>query len=159
MKNFLFTGMVVMASLMISCDQKRAETAYEAKPVSAAPMIIPDSPDTLLLTGRRNIFLVGRRELPGLFVERAYFPSGYRSNTHIHPGDLNITVISGSFNLAFSSKTDTVVTVTHVYGPGSFIIIPANQPHFEWFTESTFMDITGIGPLKTINQPIIHSTN
>ncbi|HJS54266.1 MAG TPA: cupin domain-containing protein [Chitinophagaceae bacterium] len=159
MKYFLIAGIVLTALLMISCDQKRTETVLEEKPVASAPMIIPDSPDTLLLTGRRNIFLVGRRELPGLFVERSYFPAGYRSNTHTHPGNLNITVISGSFNLAFSSKTDTVVTVAHVYGPGSFVIIPANQPHFEWFTESTFMDITGIGPLKTINQPIIHSTN
>jgi quercetin dioxygenase-like cupin family protein len=96
--------------------------------------------------------------LPGLFVERSYFPPGYRSNPHLHPGDLNITVITGSFNLAFASNTDSA-TAAHVYGPGSFVIIPANQSHFEWFTENTVMDITGIGPLKTINLPIVHSSN
>ncbi len=125
---------------------------------ASAPLIIPESPDTLLANGRRNIFLVSRRELPGLFVERAIFPSGYKSNPHTHPGDLNITVISGSFNLVFSSDPDSTA-IAKVYGPGSFIIIPAQQPHFEWFTERTVMDITGIGPLKTVNIPIVHSSH
>lgn len=151
--------MLVFTVLLISCNQKKSgENAERKSEIVSAPMIIPDSPDTLLSTGRKNIFLVSRRELPGLFVERSYFPPGYRSNPHIHPGNLNITVITGSFNLAFSTNPDSA-SVTHVYGPGSFVIIPANQSHFEWFTENTVMDITGIGPLKTINLPIVHSSN
>lgn len=154
-----FICMLVFTVLLISCNQKKSgENAERKSEIVSAPMIIPDSPDTLLSTGRKNIFLVSRRELPGLFVERSYFPPGYRSNPHIHPGNLNITVITGSFNLAFSTNPDSA-SVTHVYGPGSFVIIPANQSHFEWFTENTVMDITGIGPLKTINLPIVHSSN
>ena len=129
----------------------------EEKPSNSAQMIIPVSPDTLLASGRRNIFLVSRRELPGLFVERSYFPSGYKSNPHTHQGNLNITVISGSLNLVLNNNPDSSVAAK-VYGPGSFIIIPAHQIHFEWFTESTFVDINGVGPLNTINQPIIHSS-
>ena len=154
-----FLSSILFATcLLISCGEKKQAASLEPKPQTSAPMLIPESPDTLLSSGRRNIFLVSRRELPGLFVERSYFPAGYRSNPHTHPGNLNITVISGSFNLAYSSDPDSV-TVTHVYGPGSFVIIPGNQSHFEWFTESTVMDITGIGPLKTINLPIVHSSN
>lgn len=119
--------------------------------------IVPESPDTLLSSGRRNIFLVGRRELPGLFVERSVFPPSYRSNPHTHPGDMNITVISGSFNLALTTDPDSAA-VSRVYGPGSFVIIPAHEAHFEWFTETTVMDITGIGPMQTINLPIVHSS-
>ena len=158
MKHQFLICVVLATLLMTSCGEKKQATSLETKPETAAQMTIPESPDTLLSTGRRNIFLVGRRELPGLFVERSHFPPGYKSNPHIHPGNLNITVISGSFNLAYSSNADSAIA-THIYGPGSFVIIPGNQSHFEWFTENTVMDITGIGPLKTFNLPIVHSSN
>ena len=149
--------LIVALAGILSCKQKDQTESNTGNTSSPAPMIIPESKDTLLGNGRRNIFLVSRRELPGLFVERAIFPASYKSNPHTHPGDLNITVITGSFNLALSSNPDSA-RIAHVYGPGSFVIIPANQAHFEWFTERTVMDITGIGPLKTINLPIIHSS-
>jgi quercetin dioxygenase-like cupin family protein len=159
MKHQFFPVIVIAGGLMLSCNQKESTGMSDTNTTTAsAPLIIPESPDTLLANGRRNIFLVSRRELPGLFVERAIFPSGYKSNPHTHPGDLNITVISGSFNLVFSSDPDSTA-IAKVYGPGSFIIIPAQQPHFEWFTERTVMDITGIGPLKTVNIPIVHSSH
>ena len=157
MKRQFLISAVLATLLMISCDEKKQATKLKAKPQTTAQMTIPESPDTLLSTGRRNIFLVSRRELPGLFVERSYFPPGYRSNPHSHNGDLNITVISGSFNLALTNNNDSAA-VTNVYGPGSFIIIPARQVHFEWFTENTLMDITGIGPVNTLNLPIVHSS-
>jgi len=149
---------VLLATLLtISCGEKKQETSLETITQTKPQMVIPESPDTLLSTGRRNIFLVSRRELPGLFIERSYFPPGYRSNPHSHNGDLNITVITGSFNLVFTNNNDSAV-VTKVYGPGSFIIIPANKVHFEWFTENTLMDITGIGPLNTMSLSIIRSS-
>ncbi len=159
MKNFIYPFLIVAGLLTDSCSEKVSNEPQE-KPVvvSESNMIIPRSPDTILSNGRRNIFLVSRRELPGLFVERAIFPPGYRSNPHLHPVDMNITVISGAINLALTSQNDTSVSV-NVYGPGSFIIIPANQAHFEWFTDTTMMDITGIGPMNTVNLPIVHSTN
>ena len=157
MKRQFLIYVVLVTLLMISCGEKKQATSLETKPQTTDRMTIPESPDTLLSTGRRNIFLVSRRELPGLFVERSYFPPGYRSNPHSHNGDLNITVITGSFNLVFTNNNDSAA-VPKVYGPGSFIIIPANKVHFEWFTEKTLMDITGIGPLNTMSQSIIRSS-
>lgn len=157
MKRQFLICVLLVSLLAISCGEKKQSTSLETMPQTTSQMTIPESPDTLLSTGRRNIFLVSRRELPGLFVERSYFPPGYRSNPHSHNGDLNITVISGSFNLVFTNNNDSVV-MTKVYGPGSFIIIPARQVHFEWFTEKTLMDITGIGPLNTTSLPIVHSS-
>lgn len=157
MKHQFLSGMMLAASLLIACNQKKPETKFESKPSTALMAIVPESPDTLLASGRRNIFLVGRRELPGLFVERSIFPPSYRSNPHTHPGNMNITVISGTLNLAFTGSPDSAA-VAKVYGPGSFVIIPADRPHFEWFTETTVMDITGIGPMQTINLPIVHSS-
>jgi quercetin dioxygenase-like cupin family protein len=157
MKRQILICLVLATLLVLSCGEKKQATSIEAKPKTTAQMIIPESPDTLLSTGRRNIFLVGRREMSGLFVERSHFPPGYRSNPHSHNGNLNITVISGSFNLVFKNDNDSAA-VTNVYGPGSFIIIPARQIHFEWFTENTLMDITGIGPINTLSLPIVHSS-
>ncbi len=156
MKPQFFTALLLAVFLLVACNQKKP-VAIESKPGIAPMALVPESPDTLLSNGRRNIFLVGRREWPGLFVERSVFPPGYRSNPHTHPGNLNITVISGICNLAYTNNPDSAA-ITKVYGPGSFIIIPFNQPHFEWFTETTVMDITGIGPMQTINLPIVHSS-
>lgn len=158
MKHQFLFGVMLIASLIVACNQKERATHFESNPIATPLALVPESPDTLLSNGRRNIFLVGRRELPGLFVERSIFPPGYRSNPHTHPGDMNITVISGVLNLAFTNHPDSA-TKAEAYGPGSFVIIPANQPHFEWFTETAIMDITGIGPLQTINLPIVHSSN
>lgn len=157
MKRQFLICLLLATFLMISCGEKKQAASLETIPQATPQMTIPESPDTLLSTGRRNIFLVSRRELPGLFVERSYFPPGYRSNPHSHNGDLNITVITGSFNLVFTNNSDSAV-VTKVYGPGSFIIIPAKQVHFEWFTEKTLIDITGIGPLNTVSLPIMRSS-
>ena len=158
MKHQFLTGVMLAASLMISCSQKKNTSNFGSKPITVATSVIPESPDTMLSNGRRNIFLVGRREYPGLFIERSIFPVAYRSYPHTHSGDLNMTVISGSLNLALTSSTDSAA-VAKSYGPGSFMIIPANKSHFEWFTEITVMDISGVGPVKTINLPIVHSTN
>ena len=157
-KHSLILGFFV-GGLIISCNTKKSSDTDAASTASAeaAPMIIPESADTLLANGRKNIFLVGKRDLAGIFVERVIMPAGYKSNPHTHPGNMNITVINGSINIAFSSSHDSLLNVT-TYGPGSFIIIPAGAPHFEWYTEITTMDVTGIGPLKTVNIPIIHSS-
>lgn len=159
MKQSFIAHTLIAGALLLSCNSQKnkAQSNEEKEPFSTAPMIIPESPDTLLPSGRRNIFLVGRREQPGFFVERAIFPPGYKSNPHTHPGNLNITVITGSINLVLDNNPDST-SVAKVYGPGSFVIIPANQPHFEWFTERSVMDITGVGPITTINIPIVHSS-
>lgn len=134
------------------------ETAADSvSSIPLAAMIIPEADDTIYSNGRRNIFLVNRREQNGFFIERAIFPSGYKSNPHTHSGNLYATIITGSINLALKSLTDTTLDIK-VYGPGSFIVIPANQSHFEWFTQRTVMDISGMGPLNTVNTPIVHST-
>lgn len=134
------------------------ETAADSvSSIPLAAMIIPEADDTIYSNGRRNIFLVNRREQNGFFIERAIFPSGYKSNPHTHSGNLYATIITGSINLALKSLTDTTLDIK-VYGPGSFIVIPANQSHFEWFTQTTVMDISGMGPLNTVNTPIVHST-
>lgn len=120
----------------------------------SADMILPAAQDTVLPSGRRNIYLAGNRIKPGFFVERSTFPAGYRGLPHIHNGDLYVTILEGSAYMVMGSTFDTTLHVKP-YGPGSFVKIPADQPHYEWFTESCTMQIEGIGPNETfyVNDP------
>ena len=63
--------------------------------------------------------------------------------------------MSGSAYLVMGNKFDTTVDAT-AYGPGSFLIVPAEQPHYEWFPEECVLQIEGLGPNETF---FIHSGN
>ena len=114
---------------------------------TTANMILPNVKDTTLPSGRKNIYLAGLRTKPGFFVERSYFPAGYKGMPHVHNGDIYVTILEGSVYIGFDSKLDTAGAT--LYGPGSFVKIPADQPHFEWFAEACMMQIEGIGPNET----------
>lgn len=148
-----------MALLLIpwlACnDQAAHENAKLAAPaVPDAAMIVPDARDTTLPSGRVNTYLVGMRNQPGFFVERGTFPAGYRGLPHIHNGDIFVTVIKGTAHVGLGDRWDTTGNVT-MYGPGSFIIIKADQPHYEWFNEACVLQVEGIGPNETyyVNEP------
>lgn len=142
-----------MALLLIpwlSCTNEAAheQAKLTAAPAPEVPMILPASKDTTLPSGRKNIYLVGMRNQPGYFVERGEFPAGYKGLPHLHNADLYVTIIKGSAHIGMGEKWDTTSNVP-VYGPGSFIVIKADQPHYEWFTETCVMQIEGIGPNET----------
>lgn len=110
-------------------------------------MILPDVKDTTLPSGRRNIYLTGLRTQPGFFIERSYFPAGYKGMPHVHNGDIYVTILEGSVYIGFGNAIDT--SDAKAYGPGSFVKIPADQPHYEYFTHSCLMQIEGMGPNET----------
>jgi quercetin dioxygenase-like cupin family protein len=134
--------------LLFSCNRlsKNAVPLYVNE--SKAPMILPPVQDTVLQSGRRNIYLVGRRNLPGYYVERSVFPAGYNGMPHVHNSDIYVTIISGSARIAFGKVFDTTV-VADLYGPGSFLVIPADKPHYEWFREECTLQVEGNGPQET----------
>ncbi len=150
MKKISFYAMAILLVPWSACHQ----SSQNAKPLAAAPpattagMILPPVKDTLLPSGRRNIYLAGIRTRPGFFVERTYFPAGYKGLPHIHNGDLYVTILEGSAYMVMDSVFDTTLNVKP-YGPGSFVLIPADQPHYEWFKEPCTMQIEGIGPNET----------
>jgi quercetin dioxygenase-like cupin family protein len=51
------------------------------------------------------------------------FPAGSKSGVHTHSSDIKIVVISGAFHYGATPETEKS------YGPGSYILIPANLPH------------------------------
>ncbi|NII28768.1 hypothetical protein HB364_27045 [Pseudoflavitalea sp. X16] len=141
----------------LACNDQAAheQAKLSDSPSSQAAMILPPAQDTTLPSGRRNIYLVGFRNKPGFYVERSIFPAGYKGLPHIHNSDIYVTIISGSAHVGLTDKFDTTAKVP-VYGPGSFLVIKADQPHYEWFTEECTMQIEGIGPNETfyVNEPV-----
>lgn len=148
------TSRYAMAILLVpwmSCTNNPVQNLAKQPPVLAgvhADMILPPAKDTVLPSGRQNIYLAGLRNQPGFFVERTIFPAGYKGTPHVHNADLYVTIISGSAYIVMDDHFDTTVAVKP-YGPGSFLKIPADQPHYEWFTEECNMQIEGLGPNET----------
>jgi quercetin dioxygenase-like cupin family protein len=151
MKKTSFYSMALLLVPWYACTTDPAQPIAKqpAAETPTAGMILPPAQDTTLPSGRRNIYLAGLRTQPGFFVERSTFPAGYKGMPHVHNQDLYVTIISGSAHIILGSNTfDTTVKVAP-YGPGSFVVIKADQPHYEWFTEECTMQIEGMGPNET----------
>ena len=150
MKQISLYAMAILLVPWTACENQTASPIASNSNVETtkAAMILPDAQDTVLPSGRKNLYLAGRRDSPGFFVERSTFPRGYKGLPHVHNGDIYITILSGSAYLVTGSKFDTTVDAKP-YGPGSFLKIPAEQPHYEWFPEECVIQIEGIGPNET----------
>ena len=151
------TARYAMALLLVpwlSCTNQPVQKVANEPPMAAdkkADMILPPSKDTTLPSGRRNIYLVGFRNQPGYFVERAVFPAGYKGLPHVHNGDIYVTVISGTAHIGLDKNFD--MGTSKSYGPGSFIVIRADQPHYEYFNEECALQVEGTGPNETYYLP------
>ena len=148
--NFYVLSILLVPWTMSCQGTKTSPDLSESSDSTKAQQILPPSRDTTLPSGRRNIYLVSDRNYSGLFVERSTFPVGYDQGTpHTHSSDFYITVLDGAMYFAFGEKYDTTLKMKP-YGPGSFIIVPAGKPHYEWFKQKSVLEIIGVGPVKTI---------
>ena len=91
--------------------------------------------------------LAGAREQPGLFTQRLLLPPNFCSPVHSHDHDLHGLVMRGVLRLGFRDSSGTL----HVreYPPGSFVPVPAGQPHVEGSSVETEIHLSGIGPLRS----------
>ncbi|HKA78630.1 MAG TPA: cupin domain-containing protein [Xanthobacteraceae bacterium] len=103
---------------------------------SAAPPALPKGAQIAVVSGDPS--------KEGLYVLRLKVPAGYKVPPHMHPQDENVTVISGTFNIAMGEKFDDSK------GPnlkaGGFAKAPKGMAHFAWFPEDTVIQIHGLGP-------------
>jgi uncharacterized protein (TIGR02246 family) len=81
---------------------------------------------------------------PGGFVLRLQFPDGYQIPVHWHPTGENVTVVSGNVALGMGNAVDA--SAMHAYGPGDFVYLPPNQPHFGHAHGAAIVQINGRGP-------------
>ena len=152
------TALYAMAMLLVpwlSCTNHPVQNLANPPMIGTgehAKMILPPVKDTLLASGRKNIYLAGMRNKSGFFIERYIFPPGYKGMPHVHNSDLYITILSGVAHIVQEKKFDTTAPSV-AYGPGSFVVIKADQPHFEWFNQECTMQVSGIGPNETYYLP------
>ena len=95
-------------------------------------------------TGSELAPVFGDGRKPGPFIARVRYPAGHKSMPHSHPADTHITVISGTMRYAEGSTFDE--TKFKDYPAGSFLVVPANVPHYEMANSPMEFQAHGTGP-------------
>src|SRR5215470_4447690 len=84
----------------------------------------------------------------GAWVDRVKIPSGSRVLAHTHPQDELVTVIEGTWYLGEGTTFNPARL--KAYPAGSFIIIPADVPHFVAAKEvNVIIQLNGNGKFHT----------
>ena len=99
--------------------------------------------------GAQMATLYGDPGKPGPYVIRAKFPPHVMDRPHWHPNARYVTVLQGTWY----AGTGTVFDVKHAVPmpPGSFMVHPAQAPHWDGSAtdETVIVQITGDGPGTT----------
>jgi len=85
---------------------------------------------------------------PGPFTLRMRFPDGLELPPHRRRANERLTVLSGTLHLGFTERGEK--TPTTPYGPGSYLLIPANQAHYGRAEQETIIQIHGTGPWRVL---------
>jgi quercetin dioxygenase-like cupin family protein len=94
--------------------------------------------------GMKIAVIQGNPEAAGQYTLRLSFPDGYQFPPHWHPMVENVTVLSGTLQLAMGERADE--TKLKAYGPGDYLYIPATHPHFGGARGFTVIQLHGQGP-------------
>lgn len=93
--------------------------------------------------------LLGDPSKPAPYVFRARYPANTVNRPHHHPGDEEITVLSGT--LYFGHGLEMTPETTLTLPPGSYIAVPARAWHFLFTrSEPVELEIRGLGPRANI---------
>jgi quercetin dioxygenase-like cupin family protein len=92
--------------------------------------------------------LIGDAEKPGPYVYRFKASAGLHIPPHWHTTTRHSTVLRGTVIRAVGPPF--LKSRAKHFVAGSFDVIPANQPHEEWFDEETIVHIETEGPMKTV---------
>lgn len=103
--------------------------------------------------GMYTAVVAGDPKQPGLYVLRVKMEAGARLPPHRHPDVRHVTVLTGVFLLGVGEVFDE--SRMTAYPAGSFIVIPANIPHYGWvksgesITQDQGWGPTGSTPVAT----------
>jgi len=124
----------------------------DAAPQSAAAQHVMLSPGALkwsdpppsLPPGSRMAIVSGDPTQAEPFVIRAQVPAGYRVPPHWHPGDENLTVLSGTVAIGMGERVDegTMTTIA----PGGYASLPAEMRHYFLAKTASTFQVHGMGP-------------
>lgn len=122
----------------------------DAAPAAAPHVVVPatsmtwtDGPPSLP-TGMKIAVVSGDPSKAAPFVIRAQVPAGYKVPPHWHPGDENLTILSGTVAIGMGDAWDE--SKMQSVGPGSYIGLPAQMHHMFLAKTAATFQIHGMGP-------------
>lgn len=80
------------------------------------------------------------------YVVRMKLPDRYAVRAHKHGSRLLVTVLEGTYRLGFGKQVDEANTVA--FPAGSYVMIPANVPHYAWTEGQTILQIVSNAEVK-----------
>jgi ketosteroid isomerase-like protein/quercetin dioxygenase-like cupin family protein len=113
----------------------------------AAALKWGDAPPSLP-AGSKIAVVSGDPSKPGPFVVRVQTPAGYKIAPHWHPGDENLTVLSGNIAIGMGDAWDEAKM--EQVGPGGYVGLPAQMRHSFLAKSAATFQIHGTGPLEVI---------
>lgn len=108
--------------------------------------------DNPTLQGGKMAVLAGDPTKAGPVVMRFKIPANTKHQPHLHPHAEVVTVLSGRIGYGEGEKFDA--SRGQMGEPGTFAMVPANQPHFVWTEdEDSVVQVQFVGPfgIKFIN--------
>ena len=119
-----------------------------------APVIVgPKAWEPLAsLAGASIMRLVGMPTDTGPLVYRLKLPAGARLAPHIHSQDLYVVVLSGTHVIQYGEGNEPAKLLT--LKADAFMMLPAGEPHTEWWPEESVVHITSRGPITTTFLPV-----
>jgi ketosteroid isomerase-like protein/quercetin dioxygenase-like cupin family protein len=94
--------------------------------------------------GAKLAVISGDPSKPGPFVVRLQVPAAYKIAPHWHPGDENVTVLSGTVALGMGETWDDSKLTT--VGPGGYAGLPAEMRHYFLAKSASTIQVHGNGP-------------
>ena len=121
--------LTVSVALALALAATGGAPAESKKQVTAlAPQDIRWFTPAYYTDGRQRAHLRGDSSKGGEWIDRVRIPAASRVLAHTHPEDEVVTVIEGTWYLGIGERFDE--TKLRAYPAGSFILIPADVPHF-----------------------------
>ena len=118
--------LVVLALTLRATTGAPAESPKQV--IALTPLDIRWFTPAYYTDGRQRAHLLGDSSKGGDWIDRVKIPGGSRVLAHTHPEDEVVTVIEGTWYLGIGERFDEAKL--KAYPAGSFILIPADVPHF-----------------------------
>ncbi|MDP9018843.1 MAG: cupin domain-containing protein [Candidatus Eremiobacteraeota bacterium] len=122
--------------------------AGSSAPTIVSPAQVHWMPGTGTLAGMQMAVLFGSPAKSGPFTIRIKVPDGLKMASHFHAGTERVTVISGTFLAGVGDTMDATKMMT--FGPGTFIVMPANVHHYASVKGETVVQVEGMGPMSMV---------
>jgi uncharacterized RmlC-like cupin family protein len=141
--------LTVSVALVLALRATTGAPAESTKQVTAlTPQDVRWFTPAYYTDGRQRAHLRGDSSKGGDWIDRVRIPGGSRVFAHTHPDDEIVTVIEGTWYLGIGERFDE--TKLKPYPAGSFILIPADVPHFLATREGpVIVQVSGRGMFRT----------